>query len=133
MKLILGTSIRPLLSVSAALDQKYSSIVDNLVALCGRMDHEERQMREGLDLDDAKPVAPAKTEKELKLEKLHAAHALIDKMKIKLHALEDQHAKAKTQAEKNHLKNMIVGIKKRCNEINAPFAIGGKPIYKIED
>lgn len=88
-------------------------------------------MRVGLD--DAKPVAPAKTEKELKLEKLHAAHVLIDKMKVKLHALEDLHANAKTQSEKTHLKNMITGIKKRCNEINAPFAIGGKLLYKIEN
>lgn len=137
MKLILSTTVRPFQSISAAVAEKYLTIADNMISLAARIHQGEREwesdLREAAKKDAPKPAAPEKSEKELKLEKLHAAHALIDKMRAKLIALEKQHAEAKTQAEKTHLKNMIMGIKKRCNEINAPFAIGGKPLYKIEN
>lgn len=131
MKLVLSPKL-PGVSLSAQEQQHVNRVVDNLVALCDR-DYSREWYAQRTEEEKKKagsaPAAKPLSEKEKKLQALEKAHGLIDKIRAKIQDLYKKEQGA-SEAEKVKIRAIIKGLKKRANEINAPFAINGQPLYK---
>lgn len=132
MKLILSSKLTAGVSLSAQDQQHVNRVVDNLVALCDRdysrewyAQRTEEEKKKAGSVPEAKPLS----EKEKKLQALQKAHGLIDKIRAKIQDLYKRE-QGVPEAEKVKIRAIIKGLKKRANEINAPFAINGQPLYK---
>lgn len=110
-----------LTSTSGAPDQVVDRIVDNLVALA-RQSNDEQIWRDGGE-------APLPTEKQKKLEALTKADKLITAIRAKIQELFAKERGLK-EADKVKIRAIIKGLKKRANEINAPFS-NGRPLYQV--
>lgn len=120
-------------SLSAQEQQHVNRVVDNLVALCDR-DYSREWYAQRTEEEKKKagtaPAAPKTlSDKEKKLQALERAHGMIDKIRAKIQEFYKKEQGA-SEAEKVKIRAIIKGLKKRANQINAPFAINGQPLYK---
>lgn len=112
-----------LTSTASSADPTIDRIVDNLVSLARQATYDEQVWR-------GDGETPVPTEKQKKLEALTKADKLLTAIRAKIQELYAKERGMK-EADKVRIRAMITGLKKRANEINAPFAANGKPLYQV--